>query len=590
MSRIRSFRAARPAALVALGGALAAAVACASNGGPAAGASAGVSAPAAPGALPLKHAPRPTERAITAGDLMTRLYIFADDSMMGREAGTEGNLKGAAYIAGELQRLGLQPAGENGGWFQDVPLVRRGVAADAAIRVDGQALARGADWAPSSARGTLKPLDGSYATVFAGPWVGTTALTREQVAGKLVVFTANDGTGAPTRIQPDSPLAAAAGVVVVGLDRVPAGMRGNMGAPFVALPAGGAASAPVPQLLLVTAAAAERMLGAAPASLQPGAAGRTVEARVRLEETPAPGRNVVAILPGSDPALRGTYVAVGAHNDHVGYSRPALDHDSLKTINELRRRLFVSLDTDGDDVLTPEQQTEYNQQARAVRVNVDSLRRIRPARLDSINNGADDDGSGSMALLEIAEAMATAPSKPRRSVLFVWHTAEEKGLLGARWYTAHTTVPRDSIVAQVNIDMIGRGAATEERNGGQDYVGLIGPQRLSTQFEALAQSVNRAQPRPLVLDRALDRNGHPQNIYCRSDHYEYAKYGIPVAFFFTGLHGDYHQLTDEPQYIDYPKYARITRYLHDLTRAVADRGERLPVDGPKPDPNGVCRQ
>jgi Zn-dependent M28 family amino/carboxypeptidase len=221
-------------------------------------------------------------------------------------------------------------------------------------------------------------------------------------------------------------------------------------------------------------------------------------------------------------------------------------------------------------------------------VNVDSLRRLRPARPDSINNGADDDGSGSMALLEIAENLAAAPRKPRRSVLFVWHTAEEKGLLGARWFTDHPTVPRDSIVAQLNIDMIGRGRREDVATGGPAYVGIVGSRRLSTELGDLAAGLARQDG--IRLDYALDANGHPQNIYCRSDHYHYARYGIPIAFFFTGLHGDYHQVTDEPQYIDYPHYARITNYVRDLAVRVADLDHRVVVDKPKPDPTGECRQ
>ena len=226
----------------------------------------------------------------------------------------------------------------------------------------------------------------------------------------------------------------------------------------------------------------------------------------------------------------------------------------------------------------------------AIRVNVDSLRRLRPARRDSINNGADDDGSGSMALLEIAEKMARMRERPARSVLFVWHTGEEKGLLGSRYYSDHPTVARDSIVAQLNIDMVGRGMAGDAKRGGPNYVGMIGARRLSTELGALTDAVNEAQPTPLDFDYALDANGHPENIYCRSDHYNYARYGIPVAFFFSGLHGDYHQVTDEPQYIDYPHYARITNYIHDLALRVANLDHRPVVDKDKPDPDGVCRQ
>ena len=170
----------------------------------------------------------------------------------------------------------------------------------------------------------------------------------------------------------------------------------------------------------------------------------------------------------------------------------------------------------------------------AIHVNVDSLRKVRPARRDSINNGADDDGSGSMAVLEIAQAMVAMKPHPKRSILFVWHTGEELGLLGSRWYTDHTTVPRDSIVAQLNIDMIGRGAAIDIKNGGPLYLQLIGSSRLSTELGQLIEAKNKARKQPFIFDYTFDANGHPENIYCRSDHANYARYGIPITFFTTG--------------------------------------------------------
>ncbi|MDF1502868.1 M20/M25/M40 family metallo-hydrolase, partial [Roseisolibacter sp. H3M3-2] len=334
--------------------------------------------------------------------------------------------------------------------------------------------------------------------------------------------------------------------------------------------------------------AAHALLGADPASATVGAAGRAVRGGVTFRVERAPADNVVAVLPGSDPALRNTYVALGAHNDHVGISPAAVDHDSLKASLYQARRLYMQADPEGDETIPPDAQAALTERQRAIRVNVDSLRAIRPARRDSINNGADDDGSGSMALLEIAENLQAARAKPKRSLLFVWHTAEEKGLVGARWYADHPTVPRDSIVAQLNIDMIGRGRAEDVATGGPSYVGIVGHRRLSTVLGEMAEAT--AKQAGIKLDFALDANGHPQNIYCRSDHFHYARYGIPIAFFFTGLHGDYHRVTDEPQYIDYPHYARITNYIRDLTAKVADLDRRPPVDQPRPDPSAPCRQ
>jgi Zn-dependent M28 family amino/carboxypeptidase len=201
--------------------------------------------------------------------------------------------------------------------------------------------------------------------------------------------------------------------------------------------------------------------------------------------------------------------------------------------------------------------------------------------MDSIANGADDDGSGSMAMLEIAEAIQRAPVKPKRSILFVWHTAEEDGLVGSRWFSDNPTVPITSIVAQINMDMIGRGRAEDVPGGGPDYLGIVGANRLSSELGARVAAINAKQSKPLKLDDRFDRTiswGGYNNIYGRSDHANYARYNIPIVFFFTGLHGDYHQVTDEPQYIDFPHYARITQYVHDLTVDVANLNKRPVVD------------
>ncbi len=189
--------------------------------------------------------------------------------------------------------------------------------------------------------------------------------------------------------------------------------------------------------------------------------------------------------------------------------------------------------------------------------------------------------------------------KPKRSLLFVWHVGEEAGLYGSEWYTDHPTVPRDSIVAQLNMDMIGRGAAADNTgitkegqryHGNPNYVQLVGSRRLSTELGDLAESVNKGEKRPLSFDYSMDANGHPQNIYCRSDHYEYARYGIPIIFFTTGGHADYHQVTDEPQYIDYDRMARVAQYVADLATKVGNLDHRPVVDKTRPDPHGQCVQ
>ena len=538
--------------------------------------------PAVPAPLPIKYTGPATTAAITAGDLMTRLYVFADDSMMGREAGTPGHMKGTAYIERELRRLGLEPAGDNGTFFQDVPFISRRFSPNATLTVDGGTVTAYQDYVTTPFRGAFpRALDGVQ--VVYGGSAAEPSLTAAQAAAKLVVLT---GGPQPFRLAPDSPLAEAAAVaVVVGPQLSAASLAQGRTASMTLRPAAGAPA--VPTTLLITTAGAERLLGGSLAGMAVGAAGRTIRANEQFAEADAPTRNVVAILRGSDPALRSQYVAVGAHSDHIGFrAAGAVDHDSLHLFNA--RRWFTTENPTGAR-LSADRQRDVQARVAAIRVNLDSVRALRPARRDSINNGADDDGSGSVTVLEVAEAFATG-ARPKRSLLFVWHTGEEKGLLGARWFTDHPTVPRDSIVAQINIDMVGRGAATDLGAGSPTYLQLVGSRRLSTELGDLTETVNRTQPMPFTLDYTFDANGHPDNIYCRSDHYHYARYGIPVVFLTTGLHGDYHQVTDEPQYIDYPHLTRIAQFVRTLTPRVADLDHRPAVDKPRPDPNGSCRQ
>ena len=541
------------------------------------------SAPTAlPGTLPLKYSGPATTPGITTGDLMTRLYIFADDSMMGREAGTVGHMKGTAYIERELRRMGLEPAGDNGTFFQNVPFISRRFSPNATLTVDGGSVMAFQDYVTSPFRGAYpRALDGVQ--VVYGGTAGDPTLTAAQAAGKLVVLTTG---GQPFRLSPNSALGDAAAIaMVVGPQLSAATLAQGRTASMTLRPAAGAPS--VPTTLFITTAAAERLLGAPLAGLSVGAAGRTIRANEQFAEADAPTRNVVAILRGSDPALRGQYVAVGAHSDHIGLRAAGpVDHDSLHLVNA--RRWFATENPSGAR-LTPEQQRDVQARVAAIQVNLDSMRALRPVRRDSINNGADDDGSGSVTVLEVAEAFAGGV-KPKRSLIFVWHTGEEKGLLGARWFTDHPTVPRDSIVAQINIDMVGRGAASDLGAGSPTYLQLVGSRRLSTELGDLTETVNRTLATPFTFDYAFDANGHPDNIYCRSDHYHYARYGIPVVFLTTGLHGDYHQVTDEPQYIDYPHMTRIAQFVRTLTTRVADLDHRPVVDKPKPDPNGSCRQ
>jgi hypothetical protein len=295
----------------------------------------------------------------------------------------------------------------------------------------------------------------------------------------------------------------------------------------------------------------------------------------------APARNVIGVIPGSDPALRGEYVAITAHNDHVGFNHSPVDHDSLRAFNAVVRPL-------GAD--SPPRAATPVEAAQIARI-IDSLRKLRAPRLDSIRNGADDDGSGTIALIEIAQTLMHSGARPKRSILLVSHTGEEKGLLGSDWYTDHPTVPIDSIVAEFDVDMIGRGAATDIKGGGPTYLEVVGLRRLSKEFGDWVEAANAREPLPFVFNYEYDAPGHPDQYYCRADHYSYARYGIPSVSLSRGEHRDYHQVTDESQYIDYPDYARLTRMVLDAAVFVANADHRPRLDVQKPaNPHVPCRQ
>ncbi|WP_053334320.1 M28 family metallopeptidase [Gemmatimonas phototrophica] len=554
---------------------------------------------------PERLTPAPTAPAITPRDLQIRLYQFADDSMMGRQVGRVGNQKGTDFIAAELKRLGLEPGGVNGTYFQNLPFHLRKFTEHSRITADGNPLAWNTDIV--AVPGLRAPRMVVDAEVVFGGTQGDTAqqIPASAAAGKFVVLLpapggrGGQGQGFAVRqnfAPAPSRFADAAAVAIIDLDNLAPAQRIAINEPTVAQQiapprVAPAASGPVDSLAmlkrelaalqpqasfrLTRMGAAQLFKGQAVEALAPGTRGAVVNAALDFVELPTEfGRNVIGIIPGSDPKLRQQYVAIGAHNDHVGFTTP-IDKDSLKAFNEARNRLLLA---NNMKPLGPEQVTR-------IRVNMDSIRKMHPTpRLDSINNGADDDGSGSMGVLEIAEAIMAMPVKPKRSLLFVWHTGEEAGLLGAAHFTRNPTVPIDSIVAQLNIDMIGRGRAEDLPGGSDDYVAVIGSLFDSKDLGETVAKVNTKQAKPLALDYKFDEpsdwSGY-NNIYGRSDHFRYAQQGIPIAFFFTGLHGDYHQRTDEPEWIDYPHYARIANYIRDITVEVAN-GPRPRLNGSKP--------
>ncbi len=517
-------------------------------------------APAAD-APPRTALPAPTPRAgatrseISAEDLRLRIGLLAHDSMRGRETGTREKELAGDYLAAEAERLGLVPGGDNGTFFQAVPLERRitrvalelqtasngapNGAPAATLSNDGLLLVSGLGGLPHTSRS-----GGEGPLVFGGhlfdPGVPAGSLTFQDLSGAAVIVRMDpapgvegDPTSIPPRMElavlfgPQSPASAVILVAEGDLEDFWDYALDTSAKGAVSL-RGGEPPSDTPPFFLVSPEGLERILGAPAAEAREprtglGTLAFTLDATVE----PFDDRNVIAIYPGADPERADEYMTLGAHYDHVGVGTPV----------------------EGD----------------------------------SIFNGADDNASGTAAILEVAEFLAHLPEgeRPARSVLFIWHAAEESGLLGSEHFTDNPTVPRDAMVAHINMDMVGRNHP--------DSLYLVGTRRLSTEYGDWVEAANAALAAPFVLDYEYDAPGHPEQLYCRSDHWNFARWGIPVAKIGSGLHDDYHKPSDTPELIEYEKVQRVAKFAAELTLRVANAPAAPRIDGPVPDPNAPCQ-
>jgi hypothetical protein len=504
---------------------------------------AAVPAPATPPAV--IPAPPPPPAAIRADDMRRDLTIFASDGFRGRETGTADIVRAAEFIAERLAALGLEPAGDSG-FFARVPTERQafGPGTRVTVSMRGEATPRtlgiGPDvlpllelspsLPPPKTRADAELVFGGYGPM---PALGRNDLAGLDIGGKAVVLI----NGAPpvANATQKAELESAEQVgnrLQEALSRRPAAvillLTGASEELYMQLLPGVLRSAslvtdraevpedarPLPLVLIGRVRPGSPFLPEGwPADDRPQVlAGRRLSAQLDVRRERFTGYNIVAIARGTDAALNRSYVAYGAHYDHVGVL-PAVDGDSIA-------------------------------------------------------NGADDDGSGSVALLEIARAFRERPA--RRSALFVWHTGEEKGLLGSEYFTNHATVPVDSIVAQLNADMIGRNAPA--------LLYVVGPAAApngqSRALGRMVDSVNATLPTPFTFNREWDSPTHPEHIYERSDHFNYAQKGIPIVFFTTGLHDEYHTVSDEVGKIDFAKMSRVAELMFRTGQAVGNRTTR----------------
>jgi Zn-dependent M28 family amino/carboxypeptidase len=306
--------------------------------------------------------------------------------------------------------------------------------------------------------------------------------------------------------------------------------------------------------------------------------------------------NVVAMLEGSDPKLKDTYVMIGAHLDHIGYSQTGGGNPPSPT--GCRRRSPVAVDALEKAGKKPQNPQSLDSAAAAAaaagragaggRGGAGGGGRGAAAapplpfdQRDFISNGADDDGSGSTSELAVAKAFAMGP-RPKRSIVFVWHTGEEAGLYGSRYNADFPVVPLDKVQAQLNMDMVGRDDCDDLEGDYSNTLFLVGADRISTDLHNIIVEQNTTLAKPLTLDYELNDVNDPESVYTRSDHYSYAAKGIPIAFFTTGLHPDYHRVSDTVDKILFPKMARIAQLVYETGFSIANTDKVLERDNKGP--------
>lgn len=516
---------------------------------------------------------------ISAAQLRSYLSFIASDEMEGRDTPSRGLDTTAKFIAMNLGSWGFKPAGDDGTFFQKIALRRdQPDLAHSTMEINGQKFTAGEDFLPNAVGATVTgPL------VYAGHgWVvkskNIDAYKGIDVKDKIIVVF---GEGLPEgMVRAEVPAAKAGedwsspalyaqqhgakGVLVIAdygmllrWDQQRQRLSGPAPRPQVEKFMTQAGPS-VPTIWLTPKMATalfqgEKYSAAAlmaygnrllPTSVTTAVgppvtvtlpfelnASKAVTFTVALKADKPMTQNVVAVWEGSDPVLKNEYVAMGAHYDHIGL--------------------------------------------------------CAPGTADPICNGADDDGSGTTALLNMAEALAHAKQRPKRSVLFVWHCGEEKGLWGSRYFTDYPTIPLDRIVTQLNIDMIGRSKKegdTNARNAtlsGPNQIYVIGSTMMSTELGKLSETVNKSYLN-LQYDLRYDDPADPNRFFFRSDHFNYARKGIPIIFFFDGVHEDYHRPGDEPQKIDYEKMEKVARTIYMTLWEVANLPVRPKVDKPLP--------
>lgn len=478
-----------------------------------------------------KTNPRPFAKLITIEDMQRHLYVIAGAEMEGRETATEGQRKAAAYIQNEFEALGLDP-GNNNSFKMYFPVYVDSLQ-NLSLSVNDTAFIAGEDFSVDLTANHPAAYRFSE-VVFAGNGISDSSRDDYRgldVKGKLVMVWAGDvpagsrkGFSAFTQ-QNAAMKNGAAALLVVNKNIAATKNKGNM---YV----NRYQKTQRINTFSISEKLAEKIMGPGyaaqkAASQTTGFTAQVYKADIALSfnktTIPLQSSNVLGILEGTD--LKDEYVVITAHYDHLG------------------------------------------------------------TKNGTIWFGADDDGSGTVAVLELAKAFSKAKAAgkgPRRSILFMTVSGEEKGLWGSDYYSSHPAVPLDKTTVNLNIDMIGRTDPSRTYGDSSNYIYIIGDDKLSSDLKPISETVNKRYSK-LELDYKYNDPHDPERIYYRSDHYNFAKHGVPVIFYFSGLHPDYHKPTDTPDKINYSLMQKRAKLIFFTAWDMANRNDMLkrdiPLDG-----------
>lgn len=509
-------------------------------------------------------APFGNVEGITAAQMKDYLEFIASDELEGRDTPSRGLDIAAKYIASHLSRWGLKPAGDNGTFFQSFPLRRTKIdPTNTWGELNGKKLAFGDDfYVPVATPGTFRaplvyvgngwllkakninPYQGltikdRIVLLSTAPPKGMSQADLQGIQGEdwsdPISYCKKHGAKAVLVIPSMNSLAGWKEYLKDSIEKPSLGFDNPVKPVSPELPI-----AIVSPRLLAALFQGEKSNGAiiygnvvlgeplAGFELNPN---KLLTLQIAAQNETVYTRNVVAVLEGSDPVLKNEYVAIGAHYDHIGLGNP---------ING-----------------------------------------------DKINNGADDDGSGTVAVMAMAEAFAKGAQRPKRSILFVWHAGEEHGLWGSEYITEKPPVPITQIITQLNLDMVGRAKASGDNTpankdlaeSGEVFV--VGSKMMSTELGELSERVNNSYLK-LKFNYKFDDPNDPERIFYRSDHFNYARKGVPIIFYNDGSHADYHQPSDSIEKIDFQQMEKIARTVFATAWELSNRPTRPRVDKPLP--------